>query len=114
MKILADECVPDEVVAKLLSDGHDVESASVVMATAKDQDVLAFSVSTSRLLLTADKDFGELVFRDGQPHLGIVLMRFNGLPMTDRASLVSELFHVRETELIGAFTVIDATSVRIR
>jgi predicted nuclease of predicted toxin-antitoxin system len=84
------------------------------MATAKDQDAFAFAVSTGRLLLTADKDFGELVFRDGPAHAGIVLIRLSGLAMMDRAAIVSDLFRERADEIVGAFTVVDTNSVRIR
>lgn len=40
-----------------------------------DEDILAFAVRDDRIVITNDKDFGELVFRDRRPHRGVILLR---------------------------------------
>jgi hypothetical protein len=68
----------------------------------------------SAVLLTADKDFGELVFRQGLVHSGVVLLRLAGLANATKAEIVAEVCRDRTAELIGAFSVISPGQVRIR
>jgi predicted nuclease of predicted toxin-antitoxin system len=66
------------------------------------------------VLLTEDKDFGELVYRRGLAHAGVVLVRLAGIDNATKAATVSQAFQEVGDELIGAFTVISADAVRVR
>lgn len=66
------------------------------------------------MLLTADKDFGELVYRLGRIHTGIVLSRLGGLSMEQKVKIVSNAFRKHAAEFEGAFSVITPGSIRIR
>ncbi len=66
------------------------------------------------MLVTADKDFGELVYRLGRAHAGVVLLRLAGVPVADRAEAVSAVFRDRAAELPGNFTVVEPDAVRVR
>lgn len=114
MNLLADECVAGEVVARLRADGHAVEVAGDTAAGAADDDVLARAAESGRVLLTADKDFGELVYRLRRANAGVVLLRLAGVAAEERAVLVSGVFRERSAELPGSFTVIDRDTVRVR
>jgi hypothetical protein len=65
-------------------------------------------------LITADKDFGELVFRQKRVHSGVLLLRLAGLSNAAKAELVAETCRNRETELLGAFSVVAPGQLRIR
>jgi predicted nuclease of predicted toxin-antitoxin system len=65
-------------------------------------------------LITADKDFGELVYRQGRAAVGVVLLRLAGLSDATKADLVSISVAEHVSDLVGAFTVIEAGTVRIR
>jgi predicted nuclease of predicted toxin-antitoxin system len=65
-------------------------------------------------LLTEDKDFGELVYRLGRVHAGVVLIRLAGLPPSSKADTVAKVLQDHAAELPGAFSVISAGAVRIR
>lgn len=65
-------------------------------------------------MLTADKDFGELVFRQNRVHNGVILVRLFGMLSEIKAEIVAETIRDREAELSGAFTVISPGMVRIR
>jgi predicted nuclease of predicted toxin-antitoxin system len=114
MNLLADECVPAEVVARLRADGHAVEAAGDAAPGASDDDVLARAAASERLLVTADKDFGELVYRLGRAHAGVVLLRLAGMPPDERAEVVSVVFRDRAADLPGNFTVVMPDTVRVR
>jgi len=64
VRLLADEGVEVQVVARLRSDGHDVEYVAELTPGITDDDVLDRANSAGRLLATVDKDFGEKVVRN--------------------------------------------------
>lgn len=64
------------------------------------QAAKAFRFSGSALLVTADKDFGELVFRQGHVHSGVMLLRLAGLSNHAKAELVEEVCRDRASELL--------------
>jgi hypothetical protein len=66
------------------------------------------------LLLTADKDFGELVYRMRLIHSGVVLLRLSGLSAEAKCEHVFAVLAQHATEIGHAFTVISPRSVRIR
>ena len=114
MRFLADECCDAPMVSALRADGHDVLYVVETMSGADDDAILAQAYSEHRVLLTEDKDFGELVYRLGQPARGIVLLRFD---VTDRALKVprlQELLAGEGNRLPGSFTVLEADKIRIR
>jgi hypothetical protein len=60
------------------------------------------------------KEFGELVFRQGLVHLGVLLIRLEGLAATSRATLVSSAIATHAAGMMGVFTVLSPGAVRIR
>jgi predicted nuclease of predicted toxin-antitoxin system len=72
---LADECVAAPLVAFLRLGGHDVLYVAEAAAGVSDPDVIDLALREKRLLLTEDKDFGDLVFRRERAVPGVVLIR---------------------------------------
>lgn len=66
------------------------------------------------LLITEDKDFGELVFRQQLVHAGVILVRLAGLSVGAKTNIVSTTLTRHEVQLPGAFTVISPGMLRIR
>ena len=75
MNLLADESVDKPIVDRLRRDGHTVLYIAELDPSIDDDAVLHRANQNSALLITADKDFGELVFRMGQIHAGVVLFQ---------------------------------------
>ena len=75
MRWLADECVDAVLVRRLRDAGHDVAYVPEFASGMTDAEVLRRAYDEDRLLLTEDKDFGELVFRRHMPAPGLVLLR---------------------------------------
>jgi predicted nuclease of predicted toxin-antitoxin system len=114
MILVADESVDQPIVERLRHDGHDVTTISESAPSISDDDVLREANARGAVLLTEDKDFGELVYRLGRAHAGVVLIRLAGLPATVKAQTVANVIRDRAMELTGAFTVITPGAVRIR
>jgi predicted nuclease of predicted toxin-antitoxin system len=114
MRFLADECCDAALVGALRAQGHDVLYAIEVLRGATDELLLARAFSERRVLLTEDKDFGELVYRLHRPAYGIVLLRFD---IGDRESKIPRLGYLLDHEaerLPHAFVVLEPNKVRIR
>ena len=114
MNLLADESVDRHTVERLRLDGHEVSYVAELDPGVTDKVVLAQANETKALLLTADKDFGELVFREGQlTSGGIVLVRLAGLSAELKAEIVSDAFRRRGLEFPHCFSVISPGKVRV-
>ena len=90
MRFLADESCDFAVVRALRAAGHDVLAVSEVAPRADDQTVMDLAVRDKRILLTEDKDFGQLVYANAREAGGIVFIRF---PSDARKSLPQALLN---------------------
>lgn len=75
-KLLADENVPIEAVKDLKRNGVDVVSVIEFSPGLSDKEVLDLANREERVLVTFDKDFGELVIRENVKVKGLILLRF--------------------------------------
>ncbi len=114
MNLLADESVDGPIVEHLRQQGHHVEYVAEMEPGIPDEVVLGLANREGSLLLTADKDFGELIFRQRRLMPGIVLIRLAGLSPESKAEVVTSVIKQHGQELTRAFTVITPKSVRIR
>jgi predicted nuclease of predicted toxin-antitoxin system len=114
VKLLADECCDALLVDALRSTGHDVLYVKDALVGAEDVVVLQLSVAEQRVLLTEDKDFGELVVRLRLPAHGIILLRLPGHESNVKTVRLLEVLNNYEHRLPGAFTVVDAVKIRFR
>ena len=114
MNLVADEGVDRPVVERLRRDGHNVVYVAELSPSAVDEEVLQQANARGAVLVTSNKDFGELVFRQGRVHSGLVLLRLAGLANATKAEIVAEVCRTRAAELIGAFSVVSPGQVRIR
>ena len=79
-----------------------------------DPEVLALARANDAVLLTADSDFGELVYRQRRAHAGVMLLRLSGLAEAEKVGLVLAAVADHEGELTGAFSVLSPRALRIR
>ena len=114
MRILADENIGLPIVAHLRAEGHIVEYVHEIAGGSDDDVVLALANTTGQILLTDDKDFGELVFRRRLPSTGVILARLASLPNEQKGEVIARVLREHEPELANAFTVISPRAVRIR
>jgi len=114
MNLLADESIDKPIVDQLQQDSHNVLYIAGFSPSIDDDTILRRANQNGALLITADKDFGELVFRLGRIHAGVVLIRLAGLSPQAKARIVSAVFANRGDELLNSFSVISPGRVRIR
>jgi predicted nuclease of predicted toxin-antitoxin system len=111
---LADECVAAPLVGFLRTGGHDVLYIAESVAGLSDSDVIAVALHEKRLLLTEDKDFGDLVFRREREVPGVVLMRVGPENPALKASRLAAAIERYREGLFGRYTVIEEGRFRSR
>ncbi len=114
MNIVADEGVERQIVEQLRQDGHAVVYVAELAPSISDDEVLQQANERQAVLVTVDKDFGELVFRLNRVAAGVLLIRLEGLTSPTKATIVAQAIHDHETEMYGAFSVISPGVIRIR
>ncbi len=113
MKFLVDECVGHGVAAWLKDQGYDVTSILEFSPGVPDVIVLQKALLENRVLITMDKDFGDIVFRNNSNHCGIILLRlFNWQPKHKINILEKILTHYAD-QIQNNFIVVTEQSVRI-
>lgn len=114
MKYLADESVDFPIIKQLRNSGFEVASIAELSPGISDESVFSKSVQGNLILITSDKDFGEIVFRLKRVNAGIVLLRINGLQNTEKAEMVGQIFINHSNKFMNKFVVIERDNLRIR
>jgi predicted nuclease of predicted toxin-antitoxin system len=114
MNFMADENVDRQIVERLRQDGHDVLYVAEMEPGISDDEVLKRANDSQSLLLTVDKDFGELVYRLRKLHNGVVLIRLGDLSPNKKAEIVSHAISQNQSSLENSFSVISPGQLRIR
>jgi predicted nuclease of predicted toxin-antitoxin system len=112
MRFLADENTDARVIKALRADGHDVVSVAEAEPGISDEKVLEWANRESRILITEDLDFGELIFRDAMPCYGLLQLRIQGIDTASKIARV--LFAASDEELQGQLTTVSETDIRKR
>jgi predicted nuclease of predicted toxin-antitoxin system len=84
-------------------------------ARIEDSEVLAWAVSEQRVILTFDRDYGELIYKLGLlPPSGVIYLRYQPLNPIEPAEQLLRLLKVEKLQFEGRFTVVDRSQVRQR
>jgi predicted nuclease of predicted toxin-antitoxin system len=114
MRICANENLPEACVLRLRQDGHDVLWVREAAPGSPDTDALARAHAEGRLLITFDKDFGELVFRRGaKASQHVVLFRIAQPSALAVAARVAAVLASR-ADWSGHFSVVEEFAIRMR
>ena len=113
MRILADENFPGDAVIALQARGHDVSWVRADAPGSSDIEVLARAQDEDRILVTFDKDFGELAFRSGLPTTsGVILFRISVSSPSYIARTAVAAMEGR-TDWAGQFAVVEDDRIRV-
>lgn len=113
MKVLLDTCVSGGLLKVIEVSGHDVIWSGEWENDPGDTEILSIAHKEGRILVTLDKDFGELAVLHGQKHHGII--RLVNLSLAKQAHVCEMILNKYGAELYGgAIITVDARKVRIR
>ena len=112
--LVADESVDGPIVASLRAEGYEILFIAEAGPGASDDAVLAIANEHGAVLLTEDKDFGEMVFRQGKVTAGVILVRVDGLSERRKAEIVVAALRQLGGAVKRSFTVIAPGLTRVR
>ena len=114
MRILANENFPGLAITALRARGHDVVWIRTDAPGSKDRDILQRAEAENRVLMTLDKDFGELAFRLKLPaSSGVILFRITApSPQSVVQKVLAAL--ASRTDWLGHFSVVEDSRIRMR
>lgn len=113
MRFLADESCDFSIVRALQAKGHDVVAVCELSPRAEDEAVMQLALEENRILLTEDKDFGQLVYAKTVGTSGVIFIRFPAKERLTLAETVIDLVEKRGEQLTGSFVVVQPGRIRI-
>ena len=114
MIIIADECVDFQIVQVLKDLGHDVDYIGLERSGITDEQVIDIAKQKKGIILTADKDFGELTYRLFLFNYGIIFYRLSGCSNDEKKKIILNAFENYGDKFANNFTVITKSGIRLR
>ena len=115
MRFLANENIPVNSITCLRAAGYDVKAIIEKRQGASDSDVLKLAYIERRVILTFDRDYGELIFKHkSTPPMGLIYFRFTPLTPEEPAELLLRLLLAKQINFLRKFTVIETEKIRQR
>lgn len=115
MKLLANENFPLKSVTYLKAKGFDIKAIGVENPGIKDSEVMDLAIREDRLILTFDRDYGELIFKHNyHPEKGIIYLRLDEFHPEYPGKLIENLLSNTEFNFDNSLTVVDVNGIRQR
>ena len=113
MRFLVDECTGSKVAEFLRGENHDVFSVFDEARGMTDDEVLTKAANENWILITNDKDFGEMIFRTRRQHHGIIFLRLDDERVANKIKVLEQLLENYAEKLPEQFVTVTETKVRI-
>ena len=114
MKFLVDVGVGKKVENWLKENGFDVLSVRDIDSRAKDSQILRWAVDQQRMIISMDKDFGELVYNSGQHHTGVLILRLEDADCDTKVEVIKKILAEYYDKIESHFCVFQDGRLRIR
>lgn len=115
MRWLADENIPRSTIAYLRDRGEDVVAVAELSPNVTDEAVIRLAREANRILLSFDRDHGELIFGHGVlPPRAVIYLRLDTPDLQALQDLLAGLIMLGEEALAGLFTTVNKTGIRQR
>jgi len=114
LKFLIDVGVGKKVESIFAKFGYDIKSVRDIDPRLTDEEILRIAVSENRMVVTMDKDFGELVYNSGLPHRGVLLLRLEDTKGDEKVKIIEDILAKYSDKLADNFCVYQQGKFRIR
>jgi predicted nuclease of predicted toxin-antitoxin system len=114
LKFVLDVGVGYKVWEYLNSNGYDATLITAINPSMSDTDILFIAENESRMVITMDKDFGDLVYHSGKAHKGVLLLRLEDALGDEKAATMQFIIENFKDQIEGKFCVFKNGRLRIR
>lgn len=113
VRFLIDVGVGKKVEEWLKADGYDVKTVRSIDPKARDVEILKIAKIEFRMVVTMDKDFGELIYKSGKSHSGVLILRLEDAKGSKKVEVLKKILHDFEDEIENRFCVFQNNRLRI-
>jgi predicted nuclease of predicted toxin-antitoxin system len=113
MRFLVDECTGPAVAKWLRSLHHDVFSVYDEALGLDDESIIEKANRENYVLVTNDKDFGELVFHMRKAHKGVILLRLEDERSENKIAVLNRVLDSSSDKLVNNFIIVTEKTIRI-
>ena len=114
LKFILDVGIGSKVWQYLIANGYDAKLITAINPSMSDSDILFIADNESRMVITMDKDFGELVYHSGKVHKGVLLLRLEDAMGEEKTAVMQFILDNFKDEIEGKFCVFKNGRLRIR
>lgn len=114
IKFLVDTGVGKKTEDWLRNNGYDSTSVRDINPGAKDSEILKIAVSENRMVITMDKDFGELVYNSAMDHAGVLILRLEDADGDEKIGIIKKILISHSEKIYRKFCVFQDGKLRIR
>ena len=114
LKFLIDVGVGKKVEKWFVNQGYDIKCVRDIDPRMLDKEILKIAVSEKRMVITMNKDFGELVYNSGLLHAGVLLLRLEDAESNEKVKVVEKILEKYSEKLLNKFCVFKDDKLRIR
>ena len=114
LRFLVDVGVGKSVETYLINAGFDTKAVRDINPKMKDREIIQYAVQEKRIIITLDKDFGELVYHLSMQHSGILLLRLDDATGPDKLKVIKHLLTHYSNQIANSFCVYQNEKLRIR
>ncbi|MCU0353921.1 MAG: DUF5615 family PIN-like protein [Cytophagales bacterium] len=114
LKFVADVGVGKSVEMYLQKSGYEVIAVRDINPSMPDLDILRLATEEGTMVITMNKDFGELIYSKQEKHHGVLLLRMEEATGAEKVKVVEYILNHFEQEMIGKFCVYQDKKLRIK
>jgi len=114
LKFLIDVGVGKAVELFLMAEGYDTKTARTIDPQMSDEAIVRLASKEKRMIITMDKDFGELAYHSGMDHCGILLLRLEDATGSEKQEIVANILARHSADILNRFCVFQNGRLRMR
>ncbi|MCD6185891.1 MAG: DUF5615 family PIN-like protein [Deltaproteobacteria bacterium] len=114
LKFLVDVGVGKGIEKYLLEEGYDTKPVRDIDPRMEDEEIIRTAISENRMVITMDKDFGELVYHSSMEHSGVLLLRLEDATGSEKLQVVKHIMKKYSGRIKNCFCVFQNDKFRIK
>jgi predicted nuclease of predicted toxin-antitoxin system len=114
LKFLIDVGVGGGIEKYLRAEGYDTKAVREIDPQLEDQEIIRMAVAENRMVVTMDKDFGELVYHCSMKHRGVLLLKLEEATGQEKLEVFQQIMEKYSFQIVNCFCVFQNDKLRIR
>ena len=114
LRFLVDVGVGMGIEKYLRKEGYDTKAVREIDSRMEDEEIIRTAVRENRMVVTMDKDFGELVYHASMRHCGVLLLRLENATGPEKLQVVKHIMKNYGSQIKDCFCVFQNDKLRIR